>query len=247
MSPLSHCSPVKGDEELPRWNLIEFFRPNDTALSKGPRAVVTAWKSFQIVQQMFGWDAIQSFSPKSFSHKGLFWLKSNILSFILQPSPKMVRNVEKTAEMIGIHTLNQHEKVIAVHIRRGDKLTDPIMKQKNIDSFPTLKRYVNEAKQLHRAYFDIRRRINILIMREDSTIIDEIEKNKEYADIRWFYTTDHPRRKETIKIQHAIEQGLTSGDIEISLALRNLFIASKYCHGFVGTFSSNWSKTQLLQ
>ena len=242
LSPLSQCSPVTGDAELPRWELTEIFRHNHDAPSKSPRAVVTAWRSFQIVQQTFGWDAIQYFSPESFSHKGLFWLKSNILSFILQPSPKMVNKVEKTAKMIGIHTLKQHEKVIAMHVRRGDKLTDPIMKQKNIDSFPTLKRYVNEARQLHRAYFDIRGRINILIMTEDSTIIEEIEKNKEYADIRWFYTTDHPRRKEAIKIQHAIKQGLTTGDIELSLALRNLFIASKYCHGFVGTFSSNWSR-----
>ena len=36
--------------------------------------------------------------------------------------------------------------------------------------------------------------------------------------------------------------GLTTGDQEMMIALRNLYMSVYYCQAFVGTFTSNWSR-----
>ena len=76
-------------------------------------------------------------------------------------------------------------------------------------------------------------------MTEDAGIVEETTR---FPDVQWYYTKDHWRQSVPMKIQHAIEAGLTTGHGEMMLALRNLYLSVYECDAFVGTFTSDWSR-----
>ena len=265
-APLSSCSNPRDFSRsrykqsfraaLPAWNVDEVLRKEretkedqtKNAERTHVQTVRAAWVPFRNVQRHHGWKTVQNFMPSSYKHRSLLWFKSHIMWFLMQPSSRVFDAVQKTSHQIGISRIRSDARVVAMHVRRGDKATDPIMvarreaakrEGKMLHEVATLDKYVTAARRLAAVHFPPGEPLRILLVTEDAGVVAETAK---FHDVKWYYTKDHDRQNEPMKIKHAIEAGLTTGDQEMMIALRNLYMSVYYCQAFVGTFTSNWSR-----
>ena len=242
--------------QLQRWD-VEAVLARQDDVSGGdthrdqvkPRLPVrAAWVSFRDVQQRHGWQTIQHFVPAKYRHRSRLWFKSHVLWFVMQPSSMVYDAVRETRRSLGLDLLGPNARVVAMHVQKGDKATDPSMRARRakaeaegrtVEDAPDLDEYVKAARDLARVHFPPDEPLRVLLVTEDAGVVEETER---FPDVVWFYAKDHGRQVIPMKIQHAIESGLTTGHEEMMLALRNLYLSVHDCHAFVGTFTSNWSR-----
>ena len=258
-APLSSCGTDPSDfsrsvydpaarARLQRWDVeAVLMRQDDYVFSEGDSSVRdnvrAAWASFRDVQQRHGWNTVQRFIPARYRHRGRLWFKAHVLWFIMQPSVFVFEAVRKTRIELGFDRLGPNARVVAMHVQRGNKATDPNMKDRRAEVEAgdklALDKYVKAARILAETNFPPDEPLRVLLMTEDAGIVEETTR---FPDVQWYYTKDHWRQSVPMKIQHAIEAGLTTGHGEMMLALRNLYLSVYECDAFVGTFTSNWSR-----
>ena len=208
------------------------------------RTVRLAWYSFREAQLKHGWGSVQKWLPKKYQHRGSLWYKSQLLWWLIQPSLRVSNQVRKLQQEMKLDILDsKHDKIIVMHVRRGDKALDPIIQQQqqqpaNNFQIPLFK-YVEAARELKAIHFSTRSPLRILLMTEDASVIRETYL---YQDVIWYYTTGHARQTKPIKISEAIREGHMNGDDEMMHSLSNLFLSVVEGDAFVGSFSSNWSR-----
>ena len=248
LAPIHRCKRNNDDamkgraeayETLNVWNIDRVMKHQ----RNGEKSVRAAWYSFRLAQLINGWGSIQKFVPKKYQHRGLLWFKSQMVHWLIQPSVRVSNAVRELQIKMGLNQLSSNAKIVVMHVRRGDKANDPIIKQQNNGGggfHILLTKYVNSARKIHSLHFDQNEPLRILIMTESQSVIDE---TKTFPDIVWYYTTDHKRQiKKNIKISDEIKNGNSNGEIEMMIGLRNLFLSVVEGNAFVGSFSSNWSR-----
>ena len=249
LAPIHRCKRNNNDdtmkgraeayETLKVWNIDHIMKHQ----RNGEKSVRAAWYSFRLAQLINGWGSIQKFVPKKYQHRGLLWFKSQMVHWLIQPSIRVSNAVRELQIKMGLNRLSSNAKIVVMHVRRGDKANDPIIKQQNNGGGAfhiLLAKYVDSARKIHSLHFDQNEPLRILIMTESQSVIDE---TKTFPDIVWYYTTDHKRQiKKNIKISDEIKNGNSNGEIEMMIGLRNLFLSVVEGNAFVGSFSSNWSR-----
>eukprot|EP00924_Labyrinthula_sp_SR-Ha-C_P007121 snap_masked-scaffold_8-processed-gene-9.31-mRNA-1 protein AED:1.00 eAED:1.00 QI:0/0/0/0/1/1/3/0/376 len=186
---------------------------------------------------------LQWFIPEKYVHNGALWFRSHLLHYYLQPSVNFLKRIEAVVDSIG---LDLNKQCLAMHIRRGDKLSDINMKD---SEFPGLNEYIqaaNEIKRLHAP--DLKQ---VFVSTEDQRALDEL-KSLAQNNFKVFYTQNKRqnlsnffgRPEEVISIKDRIKRGLDDGYEQLDIAFLNLFIA-RDCNYFIGTLSSNWGRLVL--
>ena len=148
-APLSSCGTDPSDfsrsvydpaarARLQRWDVeAVLMRQDDYVFSEGDSSVRdnvrAAWASFRDVQQRHGWNTVQRFIPARYRHRGRLWFKAHVLWFIMQPSVFVFEAVRKTRIELGFDRLGPNARVVAMHVRRGNKATDPNMKDRRAE------------------------------------------------------------------------------------------------------------------
>jgi hypothetical protein len=250
LAPLSKCRgedvslTVKRRANMPVWNLKDLMTL-EKRLDE-PDHVRSAWYSFHHAQEAHGWGSVQNYLPTSYDHKSRLWFKSQVIWWLVQPSLRVAQEVRALQRTMGLEKLDPvSDKMIVMHVRRGDKALDPVIQQqqqtkdKQSNFHIQMSDYVAAAREIAAIHFPPKAQLRVLLMTEDQTVIDETSL---YTDIQWYYTQDHKRQTTPLKISAAIKSGKLNGDGEMMIALRNLFLATVEGDAFIGTFSSNWSR-----
>ena len=108
--------------------------------------------------------------------------------------------VRETRRSLGLDLLGPNARVVAMHVRRGDKATDPSMRARRakaeaegrtVEGAPELDEYVKAARDLARVHFPPDEPLRVLLMTEDAGVVEETAR---FPDVVWFYTKDHGRQ-----------------------------------------------------
>ena len=268
LAPLSRCQKEENNimltekrrADMPVWNLKDLMvttdkvdhgknkkrSDDDDDDDDDDNHVRSAWYSFHQAQNAHGWGSVQQYLPSSYNHKSLLWFKSQIIWWLVQPSIRVAEEVRALQHTMKLNELNpMSDKLIVMHVRRGDKALDPVIQQQTTEKnkqnnfYVAMSDYVDAAREIAAIHFPPKAQLRVLLMTEDQTVIDETAL---YKDIQWYYTQDHERQTIPIKISRAIKSGKLNGDNEMMLALKNLFLSAIEGDAFIGTFSSNWSR-----
>jgi hypothetical protein len=162
---------------------------------------------------------VRYFIPKRYRKHGILFMRSQLQWFVLQPNTMLFCAIAFT-NLKSIREGNY----IAAHIRHGDKGTESLTFHLNKYIKPL--ETIAERTSLHRVF----------ISTEDQTVIDALQH---FPQFDFFYTEGHGRHN--VAIEELVKAKQTNPLEQALIAFRNLFIASMGS-GFVGTFSSNWSR-----
>jgi len=162
---------------------------------------------------------------------------SGIQSYVLRPSA-FLGNLVREAKA----QMNLPDRYLGVHIRRGHKWVETPAQP--------LEEYVRYLQELS----VLTKTSNLLLVTEDQSVVDAMTKPRTggmgdlgaLPGLEAFHTfhTLNPRPSLRISIPQAIRLGYLSAASENEISLVNLMLLQQ-AQGFVGTFSSGYSKRAL--
>ena len=176
--------------------------------------------------------------PAKYRDRGWFWYHSQLLFFSFQPLPEVVSIVDDNKALVSTGdgdapgSFAAGRPVIAMHVRRGDKVNEK-------GSIVPFACYMAAAEQ-YRLKSGVR---DIWLISDDSELAQFAKQM--YPDFNFLHSTVNPRFGNTkLTTVAAIEAGQLNGRKAAMDGLTDILIAIE-CEYFIGTLSSNFGRTVL--
>lgn len=169
-----------------------------------------------------------AFIPDEYKHRGRLWYNSQILYFILQPKPRVIKEIERRYNPYS-HIIQGGISIL--HIRHGDKWLES-----RIFSHHSYIRALKTLLKLNESNLD-----KVLVSSDDSYILEKMELSEN--SLKYFQLFS-PTNKSGGNSYKMIRTNKLDRDTIAYDLLSSLYLV-KYGKFFVGTFSSNFSRLYL--